>query len=72
MKVKQKYIKEMIRNGEVIDITNYSLEDIDRLGRLEKVCYSMGIYGLNGAVMKSIKNGKFYGVGSRCTNVFYL
>lgn len=70
--MKLKEIKQMIKNGGAIDITNYSLDQINKLRPdLEAVKVSLGIYGVNGAIFKS-KDNKIYAIRARNTNLFTL
>ena len=65
IKVTQKTIKGV----NAIDITSYSEDEIQALPRLEKVAYSVGIYGMNGLLLED-ENGKRYKIISRSTNLF--
>lgn len=78
MEIKQKQIKEWIRNGQAVDVT---LWDDKRLYKLintainngltvDRPYYSTGVYGCNGAVMTV--NGKKYATTSRCCNMYIL
>ena len=65
IKVTQKIIKEV----NAIDITSYSEDEIQALLKLEKIAYSVGIYGMNGLLLED-ENGKRYKITSRSTNLF--
>lgn len=70
--MKLKAIKQMIKNGVAIDITNYSLKQINTLRpNLTAVKLSFGKYGANGAVFKS-KDNKIYAIRARNTNLAAL
>ena len=65
VKVTQKTIKGV----NAIDITCYSEEQIKQLPKLEKIAYSVGMYGMNGLLLED-ENGKRYKITSRSTNLF--
>ena len=65
VKITQKTIKRV----NAIDITRCSEEQIKQLPRLEKIAYSVGMYGMNGLLLED-KNGKRYKITSRSTNLF--
>lgn len=68
-KVTQKYIKDYIRNGMAIDITNSS--DLDVIQEpYEKEAYSVGVYGINGGLLRGLNTGNFYAIVGRSTILF--
>ncbi len=70
-KTSQKEIKNLIKSGVARDITVASDSSLKQIGRLEKVSYSHGTYGINGAVFRD-KKGKLYAVKSRAGKLFKL
>lgn len=71
IKLKQKQIKQMIENGEVIDVTRYNDDELREINLYcVKKYYSTGVYGANGAIVQY--NGKLYGTACRCVNMFCL
>lgn len=67
-----KEIKQMIKNGAAVDITNYSFESTSKLKpTLELLKTTRGVYGVNGAIFKD-KNNKIYAIKSRNTNLLML
>lgn len=71
MKTTQKKIKNMIKSKTIEDITTATTKILNDL-ELEKVVLSFGIYGMNGGIFKSRKNGKLYGIKARNCNLFRL
>lgn len=72
MKVTQKQIK----NSYAEDITNFSFEEIKELVKkersLEEICYSLGVYGINGKILQGLASGKMYKICKRNTNIFAI
>lgn len=68
LKTTQKAIKEGIRCGAIIELTD--TRQIES-GDLENIAMSFGIYGMNGGVWRHRKTGKLYGIASRCSALFY-
>ena len=64
-----KITQKIIKGVNAIDITSYSEEQIKQLPKLEKVAYSVGIYGMNSLLLED-ENGKRYKITSRSTNLF--
>ena len=65
LKVTQKQIREF----PAIDITTWDEEKLAELPRLEKIAYSIGIYGCNAKLFRGT-DGEFYKITSRSTNLF--
>lgn len=74
-KVTQKFIREMISDGIARDIRGEYTGDPGELHRKysgrERVYYSVGTYGLNGAVWRT-EDGEFIAVPTRCSSLFIL
>lgn len=70
----QKELKDMIRRGEAIDITNYSFEDADDLYdrgyTVIGVC--RGVYGLNGALLQMNDTGDLCAITARNSTLMQL
>ena len=64
-----KTTQKIIKGVNAIDITSYSEEQIKQLPRLEKIAYSVGMYGMNSLLLED-ENGKRYKITSRSTNLF--
>lgn len=70
-KYTQRELKELVRTGAAVDITNHSTalyenllvqeKDIERLG------YSSGINGINGGLIRGKKTGTLYTITARTT-----
>lgn len=74
MRVKQKDIRNMIRNGSALDITNMDSNTLyalmDHAKTINRIYYSAGVYGCNGAVIEI--DGTKYATCSRCSNMFII
>ncbi len=71
-KYKQKELRDLVRLGAAEDCTNKPSECAYILNRLEKVGYSMGIYGINGGLVQDPETGTLYAIIGRCTNLFIV
>lgn len=68
-----KELREFVRLGVAEDITNADQETIDAVRRVgDKVGYSVGVYGLNGGLLRDTETGTLYVVLARNTNLFRL
>lgn len=71
----QKSLQKLVDDGKAEDITRLSNEETKALGekegRLEAVKVTKGVYGMNGALLKSKKTGRRYVITARNTNLFY-
>ena len=76
VKVTRKVIRDYVKSGEAIDITNISLDDAKKLtadeGWLDTELYSMGVYGCNGVLFRGHKTGKKYAITNRAQSLFYF
>ena len=74
MKFTQKQLREMVKNGIAVDITNGNNEKRNELekveGWLEDVGYASGIYGCNGRLLKGHNSGKLYAITARTSAIF--
>lgn len=66
-KVKQSFIRSMIRDGIAQELTPDNIP-----ANYEKIMYSSGAYGLNGGVIQDTKTGKLYAVPNRSTTLFMI
>ena len=70
----QREIKALVKNGTAIDISNHGNNDREALeareGWLDKVGYSIGLYGLNGGLLKGHNSGTLYAITARTTALF--
>ena len=67
-KMTQKQIKDYVRDGAAIDITNYGFDEMDQFlqdHNLEKVAVSHGTYGMNGGLLKDRSTGELYAITAR-------
>ena len=71
----QKGLKSMADNGLATDITRYDDKQTKALrekhGRLEKIKILKGVYGANGALLRSPETGEYFVITSRNSNLFY-
>ena len=76
VKVTRKTIREFVKNGEAVDITNISFDNAKKLttdeGWLDTEFYSMGAYGCNGCVLRGHNTGKRYAITNRAQSLFYF
>lgn len=65
----QKALKNFVKNGIAEDITTLSFADCNALRNIEKgtktIAVSVGVYGLNGALLEGNKSGKWYAITAR-------
>lgn len=66
-KVKQSFIRSMIRDGFAQELTPDNIP-----ANYEKVMYSSGMYGLNGGVIRDTNTGELYAVSKRSTTLFMI
>lgn len=68
--MKQKEIKNLVKIGAAVDITNKETsEEIWR--NMERIAVSRGIYGMNGGLLKDKRNGVLYAITARNSSLFY-
>lgn len=64
----QREIKALVKSGAAVDISNHdnnARKELEaREDWLDKVGYSSGVYGLNGALLKD-ENGRLYAITAR-------
>lgn len=76
VKVARKVIRDYVKNGEAIDITNISLDESKKLtsdeGWLDTELYSMGVYGCNGVLFRGHNTGNRYAITDRAQSLFYF
>lgn len=74
-KYKTREIKELVKSGAAVDITNYSGAERqalkDRESSLEKVGYSVSTYGIAGGILQGASTGKLYAITTRSSSLFY-
>ena len=67
-KMTQKQIKDYVRDGAAIDITNYGFDEMDQFLRehnLAKIAISRGVYGMNGGLLQDRDTGEMYAITAR-------
>ena len=72
--LKQKDIRELVRNGHAIDVTTATEEQARELWEhdLERIACSYGLNGINGALYIDTADRCLYAVTARTTMLFYL
>lgn len=72
-KVTKKFIRSLVNEKDVCDITSFKFKEIQNLLKLnlEKVYYSTGIYGISGGVVRD-KNNKLYVITARSSALFQI
>lgn len=73
-KYTQKGLKNLVKTGAAVDITNYNFTQAQALNRahsLDKIGYSSGVYGLNGALLQD-ESGTLYAITARNTTLAQL
>lgn len=68
-KYTQKQLKELVKSGAAVDVTNASgrgaiLENYRQIG------YACGVYGCSGMLLQGCESGKLYAVTSRTTAIY--
>lgn len=74
IKTTQKALKRHVAAGIAHDITRYSFEEAAALHRahtLETIAVSVGVYGLNGALLKD-ESGTLYAITARNSTLSQL
>ncbi len=71
-KYKQKELRQLVQLGVAEDYTSKPSEYAQTLSRLDKVGYSVGVYGLNGGLVQDHETGTLYAIIGRCANLFIL
>ncbi len=64
----QKQIKDYVRDGAAIDITNYGfseMKDFLHSHDLDKIAVSRGTYGINGGLLQDRDTGEMYAITAR-------
>jgi len=73
-KYTQKELKNLVRTGAAVDITNHGTAEykalINKEKDLEKLGYSSGIYGINGGLLQGQETGTLYAITARSTAAF--
>lgn len=71
----QKEIKELIRTGAAVNISDYSFSDTTEFLKshsIEKIGTSCGIYGINGGVIQDINSGELYAIAKRNSTLLMI
>ena len=58
-------LRDYIRTGAAINLTNATLDSVRQLPPLNKIGYSSGVYGINGGLLQDPKTGQLYAVTAR-------
>ena len=67
-KMTLKEIKRLVKLGAALDIT---AADISNIKSYEKIGYSVGVYGINGGLIRD-NNGNLYAITARNSNLFRI
>ena len=69
----QKQLKDLVRDGMAHDITNAPEAEIVNLWKhCEKIGYSLGMYGINGGLIRNKETGDFYAITACNANLFRI
>lgn len=63
-----KAIKNYIIDGVAVDITAYTFDQTKEFLRkhtIEKIAYSVGIYGINAGLIQDVASGQLYAITAR-------
>lgn len=75
MKTTIKNIKNLVGNGNAVDVTAYGLDDYRALrekeGYFKDIAHSIGTYGVSALVVQGANTGTLYAV-TRRTSAIYL
>lgn len=74
IRTNQKALKRHVAAGIAHDITQYTFEEaaaLHRVHTLETIAVSVGVYGLNGALLKD-ESGKLYAITARNSTLSQL
>ena len=73
-KFTQKQLKELVKSGAAVDITNgddATRESIEsKEGSYTQIGYAAGVYGCNGMLLQGHKTNTLYAITSRTTAIF--
>lgn len=62
-----KELRRLVRNGSAENVT----ECKQITESVERICYSSGVYGLNGALLRGEETGKLYAIIGRLPALFF-
>lgn len=66
-------IKRLVKNDVAKDITTVSWEDINWYrNHSDVIGYSVGVYGVNGALLRNRETGELYAITARSGNLFMV
>lgn len=69
-----KQLKNLVNNGLAVDLTNGNNDTYKELMKkesyLSQVGYAIGIYGLNGKLLKGDKTGTLYAITARSSALY--
>ena len=69
-KITQREIKNGVRAGYFTDITSASDKDLSNFYDVDTIAYSVGIYGINGGLLRNCQTGEIYAITCRASNLF--
>ena len=69
-KYTQKQLREMVKNGVAVDVTNAQSRAEAVPEDYKKIGYSLGVYGRNGLLLQGCESGTLYAVTARSSAVF--
>ena len=66
-------IKRLVKHDIAKDVTTVLWEDINAIRKSSDVIgYSVGVYGVNGALLRNRETGELYAITSRSGNLFVV
>lgn len=69
-KYTQKQLKELVKSGAAVDVTN-AMSTAEAVPEdYKKIGYSLGVYGKNGLLLQGCESGKLYAVTARSSAIF--
>ena len=69
MKYTQKQLKELVKNGVAVDVTNAS-ERGAIPENYRQIGYAQGVYGCNGMLLQGCESGTLYAVTASTTAIY--
>lgn len=69
-KITQREIKNGVRAGYFIDITTARGKDLPNYSDVDAIAYSVGVYGINGGLLRNRQTGEVYAITCRASNLF--
>ena len=74
-KYTQRELKNLVSIGSAVCLNSWSFDDLNQLHHtksLDKIGYSTGVYGINGALLQDRETGDLYAITARNTALFQM